>query len=307
MTPEAVGSVLHLSIKPLKSSGGRLLVNEARITPAGLETVDGRIRDHDFMLVEAEPDAMGIHHFVHQRQKGMGQMVHIQPHLDGKQLYVDWKGVDAIEIPLDVSHGPEIPVQIWDDQCMAFDHGDTLASWFTKHLNHSVRLVQAKGPNFNRQARQKYYSNKNPMRFQDGGPIHWFTIEDVEELEEMAGVKLGWERFGPQLVAQGFPPQMIHAMLKVTVGEVPMVNGWPCGRCPIPQRDQDSGEKTAEPNRTLWQYKAYLLDGNPAVMFGENGLPDGEGVVRVGDPIEVVDWRNEVVVYDSLKNIRSNN
>lgn len=304
MSVEARGNISHLALYPIKSTA-RLELAEARLTKGGLETVEGGLKDHDFMVVSADANAEGIHEFVQQRQRGMNIMTQIRPQFENGVLSVSWAGKDAIAVPLDYDKGIAIPVKVWDDVCQAIDQGDQLATWFSEHLGKSVRLARAVGESFQRTARQSYMTNDNPMRFQDGYPIHWFPQEDVTELEQRAGVQLGWERFRPQIVAEGFEPQFAHAVLGLTISGIPSDQPKPCERCPIPQINPDTGEKTAEPNRSLMKYKVWRNqhgDLNP--IFGENINPHGEGVVQVGDEIEVTSLRPEPLIYGSYEEMK---
>jgi uncharacterized protein len=303
--PELIGYVDKLIIYPLKS-GGRLLVNEAFVTRDGVQTVEGGLRDHDFMAVDAEPNQDGIHEFVQQRQRGMHIMTQIRPEYEAGTFSLTWAGNDRIEVPLDVVVGKALAVQVWDDVCIAVDQGDQLAKWLSEHLGKSVRLVRAVGSEFNRQARQTYVSNDNGMRFQDGYPIHWFPMASVRELEDKAGVELGWERFRPQMVAERFDAQTEHLIWLAMMADIPFDQPKPDERCPVPQINQDTGEKTAEPNRTLMQYKVWKNkrgEFNP--IFGENANPRAEGIVRVGDRIEVLEFREEALVYGSYKDMKA--
>lgn len=304
MSVEARGNISHLALYPVKSAA-RLELPQARLTESGLETVESGLKDHDFMVVSAVANEQGVFEFVQQRQRGMNVMTQIRPHFEAGALSLSWGDQDTIAVPLDYDKGIVIPVKVWDDVCQAMDQGDELASWFSDHLSKPVRLVRAVGESFQRQARQSYLENDNQMRFQDGYPIHWFPQEDVSELEKKAGVELGWERFRPQIVAEGFEPQFVHAIFGLNVAGIPCDQPKPCERCPIPQIDQDTGEKSGEPNRTLMKYKVWRNkhgDLNP--IFGENINPHGEGVVQVGDEVEVTSLRPEGLVYGSYQEMK---
>lgn len=55
----------------------------------------------------------------------------------------------------------------------------------------------------------------------------------------------------------------------------------PCARCVIPTIDQATGLKGDEPTRTLATYR--LRDKK--IVFGQNVLGPGEGLIAVGDRI----------------------
>lgn len=304
-----------ISLKPFKGIGGRILLDDARMTPEGIETIDGQLRDHDFVLADEEVNTEGAHPFVHQRGESttaqeQERLVHIQPKYLAETLYLTWKGErgeeqDAIEVPLDSVFGRIIPVKIWNDTCWGVDQGDALADWVSERLHRRVRVVRANGPGFFRAARQNYRPNSNTLRWHDGYPVHAVSLEDVKWVEQEAGVVLGWERYGPQFVFEHLPPGAIHTILNMMIGEVPAENAKPCTRCPIPLRNQDTGERGVEPNKTLRQHRIWVdQDENLQLIFGENINPLARGIVHVGDTIEVVKFRDPPIEYGSAKEMR---
>ncbi len=297
--PEA--KIARLAIYPVKSCH-RMDLSEGRLTMEGIEMLDGNVRDHDFMVVDAIPNPNGEHEFVQQRLRGMNMMTQIIPAYENNNLVLRWQEQDQIVLDLDHTKDVVKPVKIWDDVVYAVDQGDSAAKWFTQHLERDVRLVRAVGAQFNRPARQNYMANNNTQRFQDGYPILWGDIADVKELEEIAGMELGWERFRPQILTEGFQAQYIHSLLEVMVSGIPMLEPKPCVRCPIPQIDQESGEKSKEPKASLEKYKVWADKRNKLdPIFFENGLPQSEGEIRVGDSVRVVSQRSEKLVYSSRK------
>lgn len=307
MTPE--GKVSHIAMNVIKSTH-RMGQQVVRMTPEGIESEDGMLRDHDYMLVSNEENADGLHEFVQQRQLGMHVMTQIRPSREGQDLVVRWQDQDDLVIPLDRTRGKIVKAKIWDDVVIAVDQGERTANWFSDHLDKKVRLVRAVGPQFHRPARQNYMANSNTLRFQDGYPLHWITQEDVAELEQVAGVEpgeWGWERFRPQFVVEGLPAQYIHSLLQVLIAGVPVLEPKPCGRCPIPTHNQETGVKTPQLSKALLSYKAWLnADNGIDPIFGENGLPQGSGIVRVGSPVEVIELREggEQLVYGPIAEMR---
>ena len=57
-----------------------------------------------------------------------------------------------------------------------------------------------------------------------------------------------------------------------------------CARCTITTTDQATAERGKEPLTTLATYRRF----ERGVLFGQNAIHHGEGVIRVGDPIRVL-------------------
>ena len=71
---------------------------------------------------------------------------------------------------------------------------------------------------------------------------------------------------------------------EVRIGEVRFTLVKPCARCIIITTDQRTGERGKEPLRTLASYRTV----DSKVHFGMNAVADVDGIVRVGDPVQVV-------------------
>ncbi len=326
MTPE----IAQLRVYPFKSCGplevqqGTVLSAElpkAVLTPAGIETVEG-VKDHWFMFVRAEAED-GVHKKITQRDRrdktdrtqGFSDMVHIRPQFHDGDLYLTWDGEDPIVVPLDNNNGNKyLPVELWEGTYVAADQGNEVAEWASAHLTYPVRLVKASGP-FGRFARQNYMNNTNPVRMQDGYPVHWFAMESVEELnvkaQEFAAAsggkvvfeQIAWESLRPQMVATGMPAQYEHTIHEGAVSGVVFKDPKPCGRCTVTKVDQHTGTvNKLDPNAVLAGYKFWLnIRGEPETIFGENMLPKGTGTISVGDPIEVFSFRDPALQYGAAK------
>ncbi len=59
----------------------------------------------------------------------------------------------------------------------------------------------------------------------------------------------------------------------------------PCGRCVITTTDQQTAERGREPLLTLARHRRF----GKQLVFGQNLIPEGTGVIRVGDPVRILD------------------
>ena len=144
--------------------------------------------------------------------------------------------------------------------------------------------------------------NDNPLRFQDGYPIHWFSRESCKELSEAAGEHIPWQSFRPQIVVYDMPPQYEHKLFEGTLSGIRFIDPKPCDRCPITLVNPITGEirKSKEPLRSLSKYKKWRnQNGELKVIFGENMLPLAEGVISIGDEMQVRTLRDPPLIYSS--------
>lgn len=303
MTQQETSRIRHLVIYPVKSTAGIELPN-ATLTEDGL--VIGHYKDHQFMVVRAEADESGVYNFITQRDKrnkvdvsqGLSALALVKPRFIDDVLELTWRYDSPITVPYDRNNGKELAVRIWDDTCYAIDQGDKLAEWLSDHLGLPVRLVKAEG-SFSRMSRQTYVANSNPVRFQDAYPIHWFAVESVDELSQIAGQTIPWQSFRPQIVTEGAQPQFEHQIYSGQIAGISFIDPKPCDRCPVTLVDQQTGEvRKKEPLASLSKYKRWRnRDGDLKVIFGENMLPLGNGTIRLGDELVVSTYRNPQLVY----------
>ena len=299
MAREIIGRIEHIAFHPVKSAGGVEVV-KAKLTPEGIEG------DREFMVVRAVPDEHGVFNFITQRDKrdqldgnqGLADMALVKPQLVGDQLFLTWLGSDPIEVPKDLNSGRELAVRIWDDVVQAIDQGDGLAKWLSDHLYLEARLVKAVG-SFNRNARQNYAVNDNTVRFQDGYPIHWFFQESVDELSQIAGEMVSWKTFRPNIVVSGSPGQTEHLLYEGEIAGIPFIDPKPCDRCPVTNVDQETGEvKIGRALTHLAKYKRWRNNrGELKVIFGENMLPMGDGELKIGEDVILMEKRNPPLIY----------
>jgi uncharacterized protein len=290
MTGDLGGRIVHLQIYPVKGAAGVLLDDVipgvVSFTPSGL-IYQGH-RDHQFMIVHAEPDADGVYRFVTQREKGFSVLACIKPVIQS-HLYLTWNHTDHVPVT-EITDGIHRRVNVHDGLYTAVDQGDQLGDWLSDHLHAKVRLVSATGP-FERLARQNYLANDNPMQFQDGYPLHWFSMASLAELSDRANFDFPWQRFRPQIVVDGIPANEEHRIYEGKFGGVPFVNAKPCERCSVPRVDQVTGELSVDPLRTLGLYKRWTsIDRKQLLVFGESTLPKGIGRIVIGDSLTVTSY-----------------
>ncbi len=304
-------TIKHIALYPVKSCG-RIELDQAMLTKTGLETLSG-VPDHGLMIVRGIPDDQGVHKFITQRDfksktsrvegvvipaQGFNDLALIKPQLNNEgELLLTWDGQQPILVPSESDPSRELNVNIWLHTGPAIEV-PTLSEWVTDWLNFDVRVISTTGP-WDRMTRQNYLANNNPVRAQDGYPVHWFSQEDLDELSQKAGVTVPWTRFRPQIVVEGLPAQSVHQVFEGEIGGIPFVDAKPCDRCQIPQIDQDTGEITnIKPLSILKGYKKWVKnDGDIGYIFGENMLPQGEGIIVVGDEVLVNSHRNPVLAY----------
>ncbi len=94
------------------------------------------------------------------------------------------------------------------------------------------------------------------------------------------------DRFRPNLVLAGAQAYEEDSLGRFRIGEIVLHAAGGCSRCIMTTTDQLTGERRAEPLRTLASYRRDPQ--NPSdVLFGQNVIHETKsGVLRIGDPVE---------------------
>jgi uncharacterized protein YcbX len=97
------------------------------------------------------------------------------------------------------------------------------------------------------------------------------------------------DRFRPNIVIRGGAPFAEDGWARLGCGNVEVDLVSPCARCAVTTVDQTIGRRTGpEPLRTLAQFHR----GLEGVEFGWNAVHRDEGILSVGDRVEVLASRD---------------
>jgi hypothetical protein len=109
------------------------------------------------------------------------------------------------------------------------------------------------------------------------------TQVSLEALAARLDTPIGMNRFRPNIVVDGDVPFAEDDWTRVTIGDAVFRVAKGCDRCMVTTIDPETGETGLEPLRTLATFRRW----NGKVWFGINLIPEGRGIVRVGDPVRL--------------------
>lgn len=200
------------------------------------------------------------------------------------QVYSKENPGSRVEIPFlkekELEKHPRISVSIWNDQCNAPVYSNAIGEWFSEILGQSCRLVYM-DDSVQRKVDGNYARNNEITSFSDAYPLLMIGQASIDDLNERLPVPIPINRFRPNLVFTGGFPFLEDEMNTFLIRDKEYKAVKPCARCVIPTIDQSTGLKGDEPTRTLATYR--LRDKK--ILFGQNVLVPGEGLVAVGDLI----------------------
>ncbi len=260
--------VSQLVIYPIKSCRG-VEIDRATVGTTGFEL------DRRWMLIGDDG------RFLSQREHHQLAVVRVQ--IDEDRLRLEAPGLASLEVGFEGDVGPASRVRVWDDECNAIDEGEDAARWFSRHLGCSSRLVRMASDD----ARPLGSSMAQPgdhVSFADGFPFLLLSAASLDGLNRRLTLPVPMDRFRPNIVVDGCEPHAEDGWTRIRIGEVEFRVAKPCARCVVTTVDQATGERKREPLRTLSTYRT--VDGQ--VLFGQNLVHEGCGVVRVGDEVGVL-------------------
>lgn len=258
-----------LHVYPIKSARG-IAPESWLVDEFGLQW------DRRWMLVDAD----GL--FVSQRDHP--RLALIVPEIRGDALRVTAPGMQPIELPLDTRpDAARIDVTIWKDRVQASEVCDDADAWFSSALAMPVRLVFVPSDTLRPVDPDYALTPQDRVSFADAFPFLIAGSASLAELNSRLAAPLPMNRFRPNLVVDGSAPFEEDSWTRIRVGALEMAVVKPCARCVVTTIDQETGDRGAEPLRTLAEYRRQ----GSKVMFGQNAIHLGTGVLSVGDTIEV--------------------
>ncbi|WP_413584540.1 MOSC domain-containing protein [Bdellovibrio sp. HCB274] len=260
--------VSELSIYPLKSGRAQNL-SLMKITHEGPEG------DREWMLVDENGK------FVSQRT--LPKLATVNAVFDPASLTLAFEKM-FFKIGRKTSFSREVKVQVWNDSFTAALEPDLYSQALSQYLGVNVRLVRY-APYSQRRVLSTNKEWKPEVRFADGRPLLLVNTASLEDLNSKLPTPVPMNRFRPNIVVQGQNAFEEDSWKRIKVGEVILSQPKLSARCHITSIDQQTGiSQGKEPLATLATYRR---DGNK-VNFGTLWIPENEGVIQMGDSIEVL-------------------
>jgi uncharacterized protein len=269
----ATYTVSNIYIYPIKSLGG-ISLQQAQVQERGLQY------DRRWMLVDEKGGFLS--------QRKFAQMALLQVKLQENGLLVSHKQglLDPLFIPFEQADGKEVSVTIWDDTCTAREVNGEVTIWFSKALGMFARLVYMP-ENTRRIVDPTYAFDEEVVSFADAYPFLVIGQEALNNLNSKLAKQIPMNRFRPNIVFTGGQPHDEDSWDTFTIGETNFRVAKPCARCVLTTVDQQTAIKGEEPLRTLATYRMQ----NNKVLFGQNLVHGGTGKIKVGDEVQVLQWK----------------
>ena len=247
-----------------------MALQTASVLPSGLEG------DRNWLVI----DDSG--RFVSQRT--VPAMATVDACLVEGGLVLSAVGHGAVAVQTPAADAPVVVASIWRDRVPARLADGAAGRWLSQLLGVSCRLVHQH--DLSARPTDPAYAPGGTVSFADGYPVLATSDASLSDLNERLLHPVGMDRFRTNLVVSGFPAWAEDDWHSLRVGAVRFRAVKPCARCVVTTVDQRTGKRPdrVEPLATLARFRGH---GSGEVLFGQNFIPVEEGVVSVGDAVEV--------------------
>ncbi|MDR9830068.1 YcbX family protein [Vibrio sp. FNV 38] len=181
---------------------------------------------------------------------------------------------------------------VWSDAFTAYTVDERANEWFSELLEVDVELLYT-GESSQR-VREKLGHN---VSFADGYPLLIISQASLDHLNERSIESHKMAQFRPNIVVSGTDPFAEDCWKRFRIGHVEFEVMKPCERCILTTVETSTGAKRAnrEPLNTLAKFRANEFG---QVFFGQNVRALNEGIIEVGDLVEVLEYQTPVDYID---------
>uniref|UniRef100_A0A182QIQ3 Molybdenum cofactor sulfurase n=1 Tax=Anopheles farauti TaxID=69004 RepID=A0A182QIQ3_9DIPT len=244
--------LVQVCLYPVKSCGAyRVTDGSWPLSPTGL------LYDRAFLIVDEHGAAM--------TQKKLPEMCRIRPTIvDGRMMLqheelpddVLTVSLDEPEEPQDATAVQLCQTKVCRDSVQGVDCGDACADWVSRALGVSgLRLVRQSSQEARlqrRTARELSLNNQAQLLLVNRTSVRWLR----DKVDDWDGIPVPpldslVDRFRGNLIIETTRPLEETDWQRVRVGDSAFTVDGPCTRCQMICIDQSSGERTAEPLRTI--------------------------------------------------------
>jgi len=227
--------------------------------------------------------------FVSQREEP--QLARVVARYDGPDLAITLSAPGRARItvaaPRADAGAPLLPVSVWRSGLRVAAAGQEADDWLSGYLDRPVRLVHLDDP-LRRPVDQEYGAPGDTVSFADGYPLLLTNASSLDELGKWLAddgdEPVPMNRFRPNVVVAGAEPWEEDQWRRIRIGAVAFRVAKPCGRCIVTTTDQATGQRGSQPLTMLGRKRRLGQD----LVFGQNLIPDERGVIRVGDPVDIL-------------------
>ncbi|CAH0407300.1 unnamed protein product [Chilo suppressalis] len=251
-TFDAEISLAEMSIFPIKSCGAFKIKSSWKIGPKGFEY------DREWMIVKDNGVCL--------TQKQNTQMCLIKPKIDLKHriLSLNCIGMPSLSLPLDMTDSKKTNTsfcqsKVCTDIIQGYDCGEEAADWVSNVLGVSFLRLVRQSNEVNRLQKKKKddtgskllsLSNQAQFLLVNKATVRWLS-ENIKDPQFTDNLQQLADRFRGNIVIDMEQELVEREWQRVIIGKHEFKVEGLCSRCQMICIDQNTGEKTVEPLRTI--------------------------------------------------------
>ncbi len=257
----------EINIYPIKSTRG-MSVSRSWVNKQGLSQ-DRRlmVAKHDGSMVTA---------------RTYPQLLNVKTLLIAEGLQLTCPGQEPLLLAMNDFSMEVVATQVWDAKFNAFHTTPQACEWFSEVIGEPVYLLFA-----GNQPNRIHPKMQQQVAFVDEYPALLISQGSLNALNNRSQRINTMEQFRPNLVIDNMDEFEEDGWKRVKIGEVIFEVTKACERCILTTAEigQSKFHALAEPLASLAKFRAKPKGG---VFFGQNLKPLNDGVIQVGDVVEVL-------------------
>jgi len=221
------------------------------------------------------------------------QLLNVKTLLIGGGLQLTCPGQDSLMLAMKDFSLDTAATEVWDAEFEAFHTTKQADEWFSNIIGEPVFLLYA-GQLPNRVHPQM----QQAVAFVDEYPALLISQGSLNALNNRSQRLNTMEQFRPNLVIENMEEFEEDGWKRIKIGEVIFEVEKACERCILTTAEigESKFHSLAEPLATLAQFRAKPEGG---VFFGQNLKPLNDGVLQVGDVVEVLEVQSKEHYQDN--------
>jgi len=264
--------VSQLTVYPVKSLPG-VSVDSVSVSARGLGL------DRRWMVIDEHQE------MVTQRGEPMLSQIGVSLHEESLALSI---GANKWEVP--PAGEEQVQVRVWQDTVTALKVDAGISAELSRFIGKSVELVWMPEQTL-RPVEARPGTEGKIVGFADGFPFLVVSEASLRFLNERLDVPVTMERFRPNIVVSNAQPFEEDEWKQYEIGSLAFSNVKPCARCVMTTVNPKDGSRGTEPLKTLSSFRKQGKE----VFFGQNAVHQGQGLLRVGDEVKVIERQGKLL------------
>ena len=220
------------------------------------------------------------------------QLVRVKANLTPNGMWLSFDNTVPFKLSMTEFEMEQVKTNVWNDVFTAFSTTEPANRWFSSVLGRPVQLLYTGEES--KRVREKF---GHSVSFADGYPLLVISEASLAALNERSTDSHEMAQFRPNIVISGDEAFVEDSWKRIKIGDVEFEIRKPCQRCILTTVDAKTGSYKAnkEPLKTLSNFRSCEKG---EIYFGQNLVALNEGTIQVGDPIEVLEYKQKEVYLD---------